>query len=97
MPKMAMCGSIRCFLHDSRGVPRITLGPSWDFFAILIMYAGLLTFVQYKLLRELLDLDVGLYIIGLGLFLYLIGIYSLLHTFLGDPGIPEEIFLRYSN
>ena len=97
MPKMRMCGTVHCFWHDSRGVPRITIGPNWDFSIILFVYATMLTVGHVYLFRELIRLDAGYYILGIGILLYLIGIYSFLATFLGDPGIPEEIFTRYSD
>ena len=95
--KMDRCGNVRCFLHDSRGVPRVTIGPSWPFAIVLLVYATFLTVVHFKAFKALILLHAGYYIVGVGTLLYSLGIWGLLHTFFGDPGIPEEIFLRYSD
>ena len=98
MPTMARAGNVYCFWHDSRGVPRITIGPSWPFAIVLVLYAVFLTVVHIKAFSELLRLAaLGYYIVGVGLMLYSLGMWGLFYTFLGDPGIPEEIFLRYSD
>jgi len=95
--KMAKCGNVHCFLHDSRGVPRVTIGPSWPFAIVLLVYAAFLSVVHFRAFSALIGLNAGWYIVAVGTLLYSIGMWGLLHTFFGDPGIPEEIFLRYSD
>ena len=94
---MSKCGNVNCFWHDSRGVPRFTIGPSWPFASILFAYAFGLSYIHYNSFKEVLKSESGLYFVSFGMILYLSGIWGLLRTFLGDPGIPEEIFLRYSD
>ena len=78
-------------------MPRFTIGPSWPFSIVLLIYAGFLSWVHFSAFRGLIDLSAGYVIVGFGMILYSIGIWALLRTFLGDPGIPEDIFLRYSD
>ena len=95
--KMERCGNIKCYLHDSRGVPRVFIGPNWPFATVLLIYAIMLTYMHLKAFLELHAMHASWYIIVVGTMLYSIGIWGLLHTFFGDPGIPEEIFIRYSD
>ena len=95
--KMERCGNIKCYLHDSRGVPRVFIGPNWPFATVLLIYAIMLTYMHLKAFLELHSMHASWYIIVVGTILYSIGIWGLLHTFFGDPGIPEEIFIRYSD
>ena len=95
--KMERCGNVKCYLHDKRGVPRVTIGPNWPFAIVLLIYAVMITFMHYRAFQSLWEFHAGWYIIMVGVILYSIGIWGLLHTFFGDPGIPEEIFIRYSD
>ena len=95
--KMERCGNIRCYMHDERGVPRVTIGPNWPFATVLLVYAVVLTYMHIKAFYALYTMNAGWYIIAVGTILFSLGIWGLIHTFFGDPGIPEEIFLRYSD
>ena len=57
IPKMAKAGNVYCFWHDSRGVPRITIGPSWPFSIVLVVYAGFLSWVHLTAFAELIRLS----------------------------------------
>ena len=77
-------------------MPRVTIGPNWPCGICLLGYASFLTTVHFKAFTALIGHTFGFYIVGVGMILYSLGIWGLLYTFFGDPGIPEEIFLHYA-
>ena len=63
----------------------ITLG-SYDFDGYIDVFE--------KIVHESTILK-SLYLIGIGIIFYTLGISCMLYTFIGNPGVPDEIFLHY--
>ena len=70
--------------HRSDGVPRICIGPHWPCFSVTfgLMFAFLA--VDLGMLREMSGLGCPLWQIVLAVFLALVGVISVLFTFLSN-------------
>ena len=85
-------GNIRCFWHDTKGRPRLTIGPNWGFTIVLaIMVAGILH-VSISGMIGLVKNDAAWYYQLVGVLIIFFGLAMFFMTLLGDPGIPDEIY-----
>ena len=90
--KTKWIGNIRCFLHRADGRPRVTIGPNWGFSSVLISLVIGITWVCLKGWFNLYSHNAAWYWLVIGALTITIGLYCVLRTLLGDPGIPEEIY-----
>ena len=85
-------GNVRCFLHDANGRPRITIGPNWGFTIFLSLLVGGSLYVSIGALIHMGKRGADWYWMAIGAVIIVIGMWSFLRTFLGNPGIPEEVY-----
>ena len=90
-------GKLKCFLHDANGVPRVFIGPDYPLFLVIAILASAFVGINVGLLFEISKLKtypIFPFFITTGL--VLLGIYSVLKTFIGDPGLPKALLLGIS-
>lgn len=85
-------GNIRCYWHDSKGVPRITIGPNWHFTICLALLVLGSLLVSLQGLQKLYELDASWYYILGGVVVILSGLSFFFLCLLSDPGIPDEVY-----
>ena len=77
------------------GVPRIFIGPTWQF---AIPVVGLVILLAYLVISILYFMDrTSMILRVIGLMLAMLGLYFYAVTLLGDPGIPKDLKDFYFN
>ena len=85
-------GNVRCFWHDKNGRPRITIGPSWGFSFFLGGIVIAVLWLDISAIVKMFENDSS-WAVKLGAFAVMgFGLTSFFMTFLGNPGIPEEVY-----
>ena len=79
-------------LHNSQGRPFITIGPNWGFTIFLGALVGGCLYVSVNALKHMWSKGADWYWIAIGLAIVFIGLWAFFRTFLGDPGIPAEVY-----
>ena len=80
-------------MHNSRGIPRIVIGPDHCVLWILLLYIFLVSLGHYKAYSAILKMGADRYFIYLGIPPYIAAIILAIYTVLANPGIPESVFL----
>mmetsp|Transcript_15186 Transcript_15186/g.19232 ORF Transcript_15186/g.19232 Transcript_15186/m.19232 type:complete len:223 (-) Transcript_15186:82-750(-) len=89
-------GNIRCFWPDKNGRPRITIGPNWGFTIFLGALVSGCLYISVIALISMGEKGAAWYWMLIGSLIIIFGVGSFFMTFLGDPGIPEEVYQSYA-
>ena len=89
-------GNVRCFLHDSNGKPRATIGPNWGFTIVLFCLVGGILHICIKGMINLVYCEAAWYWLAIGATSITGGLIAFTLTLLGDPGIPAEVYENHA-
>ena len=85
-------GNVRCFWHDKEGKPRLTIGPNWGFTIGLGLLVSGALYVSVTAMIGMYKAGAEWYYQLGGAAIVVFGLSAFFRTFLGDPGIPAEIY-----
>ena len=84
-------GNLHTFFYDENGLPRIVIGPDWGYSLCMHIFTFSITMLYYIGLWKFLNIFI--IIIGLLVYLFFAGTYTL--TCIMDPGIiPPDFYLE---
>lgn len=85
-------GNVRCYWHNDKGVPRLTIGPNWGFTCLLVAMVSAVFYLSASAQYKMIKMDAEWYYLLIGFCLIGFGLWAFLSTLLGDPGIPPEVY-----
>lgn len=85
-------GNVRCFWHNAKGVPRLTIGPNWGFTFVLGAMVSAVLYLSTTGMYKMIKMGAATHYLVIGFCLIAFGLWAFFATLLGDPGIPAEIY-----